>query len=429
VTTAIHFEEVTKTFHPPGQDYRALRDDLTQLFTMNRARPRQEVTALRDVSFEVRAGEAVALIGENGAGKSTALKLVSRITYPTSGRATVRGRVGALIEVGSGLHPELTGRENVQLYGRILGLSGAYVRARFDEIVDFAGLTSSIDRAVKTYSSGMQLRLGFSIAAHLEPDILIVDEAMAVGDATFQHRCVERMSKLVREGRTLLYVTHHLASAEALCDRALLLTAGRLDMDGRSKDVIHEYLRRLHSKLASESRDHAIEGNGIEIIEVSVHDSGGREVDAIRPGDPLTIRVRYHASRPIASPQFSLVLSDPTMGNLAMASMLVDGEDLGVIEGDGLIECTFSAVPFKPRTYDIAGEVREGFGRLIDFQRWARIQVEDEVGLHGAGAVAVTRSLYGAPVALPYRWQYLKPNGASPSTAVADSSRIHQARG
>jgi len=148
------------------------------------------------------------LIGQNGAGKSTALKVVSRISYPTTGRVTVRGRVGALIEVGTGLHPELTGRENVQLYGRILGLPGRYVRARFDEIVEFAGLSKSIDRPVKQYSSGMQLRLGFSIAAHLEPDVLIVDEALSVGDAAFQHRCVERMSRLVREaGRCSLSLT------------------------------------------------------------------------------------------------------------------------------------------------------------------------------------------------------------------------------
>jgi ABC-type polysaccharide/polyol phosphate transport system ATPase subunit len=425
VTNAIQFDDVTKTYHHTGEDYRALRDELTRVLTRRpRTTPRRAVTALHDVSFQVQPGEAVALIGENGAGKSTALKLVSRITYPTSGRVTVRGRVGALIEVGSGLHPELTGRENVQLYGRILGLSGPYVRARFDEIVEFAGLSKSIDRPVKQYSSGMQLRLGFSIAAHLEPDILIVDEAMSVGDAAFQHRCVERMSRLVREGRTLVFVTHHLGSAEALCDRAILLTAGQVDMDGDPKEVIHEYLRRLHVKLVAESRDRAISGNGIDITHVTTHDASGGEVAAIRPGDALTVRVRYHASRPLASPQFSIALSDPTMGQLAMASMLVDGEDLGTIEGDGCIECTFSAVPFKPRTYDVVGEVREGFGRLIDYQRWARIQIEDNLSVHGSGAVAVSRSLHGAPVALPYRWRYPKLNGANPSGVALKSSGI-----
>jgi len=412
VSTAIRFEDVSKTYHRTGEGYRALRDELTRLFKFQRrSTTKRQVNALSHVSFTVEPGESVALIGENGAGKSTALKLVSRITYPTSGRVTVSGRVGALIEVGSGLHPELTGRENVQLYGRILGLGGPYVRKRFDDIVDFAGIASSIDRPVKQYSSGMQLRLGFSIAAHLEPDILIVDEAMSVGDAAFQHRCVERMSSLVREGRTLLFVTHHLGSAEALCDRALLMTGGEIDMDGDAKQVIHEYLRRIHARLVAESKGRHIKGDGIEITHVSAHDAAGEEIAAIHPGDALTIRVHYLASRPITSPQFSLALSDPTMGPLAMASMLVDGEDLGTIEGAGSVECTFSAVPFKPRTYDIVGEVREGFGRLIDNQRWARIQVEDDASAHGTGAVSVSRSLHGAPVAIPYRWGRPHVNG------------------
>jgi lipopolysaccharide transport system ATP-binding protein len=412
VTTAIRFEGVSKVFRAGGEDYRALRDDLTRLVTRKARRAtRSEVVALRDITFEIHPGEAVALIGENGAGKSTALKIVSRISHPTTGRVTVRGRVGALIEVGTGLHPELTGRENIQLYGRILGLPGQHVRARFDDIVEFAGIPNAIDQPVKQYSSGMQLRLGFSIAAHLEPDVLIVDEAMSVGDAAFQYRCVERMSTLVREGRTLLFVTHNLMAAEALCDRALLLSKGELDMDGDPKDVIHEYLRRVHSKIATESRDRPIEGDGIVIKAVTTHDSSGRLVAAIRPGDALTVRVRYHASRPIVSPKLSIAVSDPALGALALASMLSDAEDLGTISGEGYIDCTFPSVPFKPRTYDIVGEVREGFGRLIDYQLWARIQIEDDVKLHGNGAAAVSRSLHGAPVALPYRWGYPHLNG------------------
>jgi hypothetical protein len=320
--------------------------------------------------------------------------------------------VGALIEVGTGLHPELTGRENVHLYGRILGLPGSHVRARFDEIVEFAGLSNAIDRPVKQYSSGMELRLGFSVAAHLEPDVLIVDEALSVGDAAFQHRCVERMSALVREGRTLLFVTHLLGAAEALCDRALLMSEGQIDLDGHPKDIIHEYLRRVHVKLVAESQGRRIHGDGIEITQVTAHDASGRVVSSIRPGDGLTVRVRYHASRPIVSPQFSIAISEPALGSLALASMLVDGEDPGTVHGDGCIECTFPSLPFRPRTYDIVGEVREGFGRLIDFQRWARIQIEDEVHQHGSGAAAVSRSLHGAPVALPYSWGYPRLNGA-----------------
>jgi ABC-type polysaccharide/polyol phosphate transport system ATPase subunit len=396
--------------------YRALRDDLGRIFsrTPREKRANGIVTALRDVSFEVPSGQALALIGDNGAGKSTALKIVSRITYPSAGRVSVKGRVGALIEVGTGLHQELTGRENVQLYGRILGMSGRDIRARFDQIVEFSGLGPAIDQPVKQYSSGMELRLGFSVAAHLEPDVLIVDEAISVGDAAFQYRCVERMSSLVREGRTLLFVTHNLAAAEALCERALLLSTGEIDMDGTPRDVVHEYLRRVHAELAAESVGHVISGGGIEIREVSVHDRSGASVSAIRPGDPLTVRVRYLASREIISPQFSIGLADPALGMLAIATMLIDGEDPGTITGDGWIECTFSSVPFKPRTYEIVGEVRQGFGRLIDWQRLARFQVEDEVALNGSGANVVSRSMKGAPVALPYRWRYPRLNGSDP---------------
>ena len=423
MTTAIRFDNVTKTYRRSGEDYRALRDDLTRIFTRKApSEVRHEVTALRDLSFEIKAGEAVALIGANGAGKSTALKVVSRITYPTTGSVSVRGRVGALIEVGSGLHPELTGRENVQLYGRILGLPGRYVRARFDEVVEFAGVAHAIDRPVKQYSSGMQLRLGFSIAAHLEPEVLIVDEALSVGDAAFQHRCVERMSSLVREGRTLLFVTHSLGAAEALCDRALLLTAGRLEMDGPPKVVIHEYLRRVHANLLNESNEHRIFGNGIEIKKVTTHDAAGFNVSAITPGDALTVRVQYHASRPIVSPQFSIGICEAGRSALVLASMLIDGEDPGTIQGDGYIECTFPSLPFTARTYDIVGEVREGFGRLIDYQRWARIQVEDEVDSHGSGTAGASRSLYGAPVALPYTWRYPQFNGSDSN----GSTNVHQ---
>jgi ABC-type polysaccharide/polyol phosphate transport system ATPase subunit len=418
VKPAIRFEDVSKTYRPLGEGYRALRDELSRFATLRRrTHEGREVNALRNVSFEVHPGESVALIGENGAGKSTALKVVSRISYPSSGRVSVTGRVGALIEVGSGLHPELTGRENVHLYGRILGLPGRYVNARFDEIVEFAGLAKAIDRPVKQYSSGMELRLGFSVAAHLEPEILIVDEALSVGDAAFQHRCVERMSKLVREGRTLLFVTHKLGAAEALCDRALLLTEGRLDMDGGAKDVIHEYLRRVHARMVDESEDHRIQGNGIEIEQVSLHDASGEAVSVIRPGDSLTVRVRYNASRPISSPQFSIAISEPAHGALVLASMLIDGEDPGTVEGQGYVECTFPSLPFTPRTYEIAGEVREGFGRLLDYQRWARVQVQEDLDHGVTGRAGASRSLHQAPIALPYSWRYPILNGAGSGSA------------
>src|SRR5512132_2809799 len=205
--------------------------------------------ALRDVSFEVQEGESFALIGPNGAGKSTALKLIARISPPTSGRLRIRGRVAALIEVSSAVHPELTGRENIWLYGQILGMSKATIRRRFDDIVEFSDLSRAVDTPVKFFSSGMQLRLGFSIAAHLDPDIFVVDEALAVGDASFQVKCIERMTQLVRDGHTLLFVSHSLPVVRDVCSRALLLDRGKVVEVGGSSEVIDRYLEQVRAGL------------------------------------------------------------------------------------------------------------------------------------------------------------------------------------
>src|SRR3989442_1545329 len=228
---AVKFEGVSKRYLRGGPRYASLRYDLAAMVKGlgDRLRGREPephgTLALDDVSFEVQDGQSFAIIGPNGAGKTTALKLISRISYPTSGRVHVRGRVGALIEVGSGVHPELTARENIWLYGQILGMSKADIRRRFDEIVEFAELGHVLDTPVKMYSSGMQLRLGFSIASHLDPDIFVVDEALAVGDAGVQAKCVERMTKLVGEGRTLLFVSHKLSAGGGICGPGVILLA------------------------------------------------------------------------------------------------------------------------------------------------------------------------------------------------------------
>ena len=237
MATAISFDDVTKRYRG-GREYRSLRDDLSAV--VRRRPPRDVVTAVDHLSLEIAEGESFAIIGHNGAGKTTALKLVTRIAFPTEGRIRVRGRVGALIEVGTGMHPELTGRENVMLYGRILGLSRNDVRRRFDEIVEFAGIGPALEQPVKQFSSGMQLRLGFALAAHLEPDVLVVDEAIAVGDAAFQYRCVERMGELVRSGRTLVFVSHDMSAVEALCKRAVILERCGLSAQSLARSIVED---------------------------------------------------------------------------------------------------------------------------------------------------------------------------------------------
>ena len=206
------------------------------------------IWALADVSFAVQEGEAVGIIGPNGSGKSTALKLISRITDPWAGAVRTKGRIGSLIEIKSGIHPELTGRENVYLYGTILGLSRRDVRTRFDEIVDFAELGRFIDTPVKRYSSGMEVRLGFSVAVHLEPDVLLIDEVLSVGDEAFQRRCLARMDELRARGQTLVFISHVLADVQHLCPRVVYLERGVVRMDGQAEPVIEQYVSDVNAR-------------------------------------------------------------------------------------------------------------------------------------------------------------------------------------
>jgi lipopolysaccharide transport system ATP-binding protein len=218
--------------------YRTLREGIASLGRRRRHVARQssaEMWALRDVTFDVRSGEVVGVIGRNGAGKSTLLKVLSRITEPTEGEARVTGRVGALLEVGTGFHPELTGRENILLNGAILGMRRADIRRNLDAIVAFAEIERFLDTPVKRYSTGMQMRLAFAVAAHLEPEILVIDEVLAVGDAEFQRKCLGRMGNVAREGRTVLFVSHNMAAVESLCDRVLWLEGGRVGDDSHPR--------------------------------------------------------------------------------------------------------------------------------------------------------------------------------------------------
>ena len=207
----------------------------------------EEVWALKDVSFEIRRGEAVGIIGRNGAGKSTLLKILSRITEPSTGRVTIKGRVASLLEVGTGFHPELTGRENIYLNGTILGMTREEIKRKFDEIVAFAEVEKYLDTPVKRYSSGMYVRLAFAVAAHLEPEILVVDEVLAVGDAQFQKKCLGKMGDVAKEGRTVLFVSHNMAAVDALCKQGVVLDQGNISFQGPAKDAISNYIGKQHS--------------------------------------------------------------------------------------------------------------------------------------------------------------------------------------
>jgi len=255
--TAISVEGLSKRYRIGELQgaYGTLRDSLSmsarRMLQRHHGQHEEEIWALRDISFDVHEGGVLGVIGRNGAGKSTLLKILTRITTPTSGRATIRGRVGSLLEVGTGFHPELTGRENVFLNGSVLGMKQREIQRKFSEIVEFAGVETFIDTPVKRYSSGMSVRLAFAVAAHLEPEILLVDEVLAVGDAEFQRRCLGRMEDMSDAGRTVLFVSHNMQAVTQLCDRALLLDHGQTVLDGPSNEVVAHYLQSGHGSGSS----------------------------------------------------------------------------------------------------------------------------------------------------------------------------------
>jgi lipopolysaccharide transport system ATP-binding protein len=256
----------------------------------------KDLWAVKDVSFEVEGGQAVGIIGRNGAGKTTLLKLLSRITEPTEGRAILRGTVGSLLEVGTGFHPELTGKENVYLNGAILGMSRADISKRFDQIVEFAEVERFLDTPVKRYSSGMQVRLAFAVAAHLEPEILIVDEVLAVGDATFQRKCLGKMGDVTSEGRTVLFVSHNMSVVSRLCDRGIWMEAGGVAAQGPMEDVIRQYLGSSGAASAWYEASDSDVAPGNEVIRlrgVRVLDHEGRGVSSLDARRPAFVEIEY----------------------------------------------------------------------------------------------------------------------------------------
>jgi lipopolysaccharide transport system ATP-binding protein len=283
--------------------YGTLRESMTRtarrLVGKEHRHEREEIWALRDVSFRVNEGEVLGLIGRNGAGKSTLLKVLTRITTPTSGRAIIRGRVGSLLEVGTGFHPELTGRENIFLNGSILGMKRREIQRRLDEIIEFSGVEQFIDTPVKRYSSGMYVRLAFSVAAHLEPEILLVDEVLAVGDAEFQRRCLGRMEDLSGTGRTVLFVSHNMQAINQLCDRAILLEGGSIVEDGESSAVVTRYLQSTHGTGSHRTwPDAEAPGDDLaKLLSVRVVDNAGNTVETADVRRSVGIEITFRVLR------------------------------------------------------------------------------------------------------------------------------------
>lgn len=283
-----------------GAAYRTLRDTLSQWVKSGRSRPQSEIfSALNGVGFEVQQGEVLGIIGRNGAGKSTLLKILSRITEPTRGRVRLRGRVASLLEVGTGFHPELTGRENIFLNGAILGMTRAEIRRKFDEIVDFSGVEKFLDTPVKRYSSGMYVRLAFAVAAHLEPEILIIDEVLAVGDQEFQKKCLGKMRDVAAsEGRTVLFVSHNLAAVRQLCSRCLLLNAGRIEALGPVTSTLLAYTNAAGDSSSSAPLPDTSD-QPVSITSCRLENTQGQALQAFRVGETWRIRFRLRVRQPV----------------------------------------------------------------------------------------------------------------------------------
>lgn len=359
---AIRFESVSKAYRL-GERQRSLRTALTQLGRSLRPRRSNNensiLWALDDVSFEVAPGEALGFIGPNGAGKTTILKLLSKITQPTTGHITVNGRLSALIELGAGFHPELTGRENIYLNAAILGLPLREVDRLFDRIVAFSGLERFIDTPVKRYSSGMYVRLGFSVAAHVEPDVLLVDEVLAVGDAQFRQRCARRIEELRRRGTTIVFISHNLPLVRSICDGAIFLDRGRVQAQGEVVEVINAYESHQRQMETGFFAANVLDGPepagspAVEITQVEIRSLDGKRADELCHTDAAEVRVHFLAREPIARPKLNMRIIRADGTTCCRIRTADYGCTLDDLDGQGVISVAVDSLQLAGGAYVI----------------------------------------------------------------------------
>jgi lipopolysaccharide transport system ATP-binding protein len=405
--------------------YMLLTERITErLKSIGRRQKTQEFWALRDVDFEVKRGETMGVIGHNGAGKSTLLKILSRITPPTEGEARLRGRVGALLEVGTGFHPELTGRENVFLNGAILDMKRQEIQRRFDEIVEFADIGSFIDTPVKRYSSGMQLRLAFSVAAHLEPEVLIIDEVLSVGDLAFQQKCLGRMEAASREGRTVVFISHNLSSVVNLCDRAILLSKGRVTAAGKVGDVVDAYVGDVTSDLERGIRDRENRfGNGkLRFVDIRL-ERDGQVIDSPSTGEDFEIVLSFEKNTPdsLRGIRFNLgILSLSDQTPLLDLDSGATGTMFSEIPPHGEIRCRIDRCPLPAGQYYLDVLADAGGERLDAVNHVAELTVAGGDFYGGGGTQE--RILDYRTVLVDHTWSLDAVSEPSPS-AVSPAPR------
>ncbi len=322
--------------------------------------------ALNDVNFEVKQGEVLGIIGRNGAGKSTLLKILSRITEPTSGSIKIKGRVASLLEVGTGFHPELTGRENVYMNGTILGMRRREIDKKFGEIVDFSGVEKFIDTPVKFYSSGMKVRLGFAVAAHLEPQILIIDEVLAVGDSDFQKKCLGKMDEVAHnEGRTILFVSHSMPAIKTLCTKGLLMEDGKLKYLGTTINTVNQYFKKEAIKEGHFVPGRLDTSEQVIVKEVTIRNQHGVKTETFQVGDDLSVKLLLESEEQFDQPNIGIVIRS-NYGAVSVANTMIDGIKSGVFwKGENVVSCTFKNLPLLPQEYHLSVIVRANDAKTI----------------------------------------------------------------
>ena len=365
------------------------------------------VWALKDINLEVQEGQVLGIIGKNGAGKSTLLKILSKVTAPTTGIIKARGRIASLLEVGTGFHSEMTGRENVYLNGSIMGMTKSEITRKLDEIVDFAGVEKYIDTPVKRYSSGMVVRLGFSIAAHLEPEILVVDEVLAVGDAEFQKKAIGKMQDVSRsEGRTVLFVSHNMGAVKGLCNKALLLKNGETLEEGDVQKITSLYLQGDAGISGEFEIGKLSSSEELVLTKVLFKNRYDKTTNEFQIGDDLKIELYYSTERRIESPFFWISI-ESQFGALFAANSLIDGIHPKYIEGEGKISCVFKDIYLYPQTYHLWAGARASDGHTFlttskEIGFFHIVTKVSEIGLNGILAEVLAPN--SSPMVIPYEW-------------------------